>query len=413
MSNVSKKFWGIMGMGLLLLGFVGIVSAQTKLFYQQGGTSTTTAVTQGIFYFNGTTGNFAQDTANLIWNFNTNTMGLGTTSPSQRLSVQCGGLFSGNLSLANLTATGTVNFTGTGATTTISGVLSVCNNAALVVNQAATANSLYITNSGNVGIGTTSPASLLSVQGNALFSGNLSLASITATGTLTVEPLTSALVLTDAGGLFAEYTGTSCTNQFPRSLSVLGAATCATVDISGDTNLTAGTNITLTGDDLSVDDSFLLNTVDIGTGVYDFGGATSLELPNGASPTVDTDGECAIDTTSGQLKCDLGTDVLVIGNGKIYPAFAYATSTAYTGTTTIPLGPAFVAETWNGVKCFTDTGALNISFNDGTNRMDMLNASTTVGDFKFATNNAFTASEKRYVDIGTPASSATRISCTV
>src|SRR3990167_3163570 len=164
MSNVSKKFWGIMGMGLLLLGFVGIVSAQTKLFYQQGGTSTTTAVTQGIFYFNGTTGNFAQDTANLIWNFNTNTMGLGTTSPSQRLSVQGGGLFSGNLSLANLTATGTVNFTGTGATTTISGGLSVGNNAALVVNQAATANSLYITTAGNVGIGTTAPNGKLTIQ---------------------------------------------------------------------------------------------------------------------------------------------------------------------------------------------------------------------------------------------------------
>ena len=145
----------------------------------------------------------------------------------------------------------------------------------------------------------------------------------------------------------------------------------------------------------------------------DLGGKTSLEIPNGASPTVDTDGECAIDTTSGQLKCDLGTTVSVIGNGNFYPAFSYATSTAWTGTTTIPLGPAFVAETWNGVQCFTDVGTLKVSFTDGTNRMNPLNASTTVGSVTLSTNNTFTATEKRYVEIGTPASSPTKIACTV
>jgi hypothetical protein len=97
----------------------------------------------------------------------------------------------------------------------------------------------------------------------------------------------------------------------------------------------------------------------------------------------------------------------------IYPSFSYATSTAWTGTTTIPLGPAFVTETWNSVMCFTDAGTVNISFNDGTNRMDLLNGSTTVGTFGFTTNNSFTVAEKRYVDIGTPASSPTKISCTI
>lgn len=54
-------------------------------------------------------------------------LGLGTTSPSQTLSVQGGGLFSGNLSSANLTATGTINFTaitGTQCLHAISGVVS-------------------------------------------------------------------------------------------------------------------------------------------------------------------------------------------------------------------------------------------------------------------------------------------------
>lgn len=138
-----------------------------------------------------------------------------------------------------------------------------------------------------------------------------------------------------------------------------------------------------------------------------------LNIPNGASPSVVTTGDVAIDTTSSQL-IGYGTSAKkVYGNGNIYAGFTYATSTAWTATSTIPLGTARVGETWNDVQCYTDTGTLNVSFNDGTNRMDMLNASTTVGTVTFTTNNTFTSAEKRYVDVGTPASSPTKISCTV
>lgn len=84
--------------------------------------------------------------------------------------------------------------------------------------------------SGIVHSATTSP--LLLSAGAIIASssiGNLTAGTITATSSLTVTPLTSALILTGAGGLMAEYTGTSCTNQFVRSLSALGAATCETV----------------------------------------------------------------------------------------------------------------------------------------------------------------------------------------
>jgi hypothetical protein len=148
-------------------------------------------------------------------------------------------------------------------------------------------------------------------------------------------------------------------------------------------------------------------------GSWDFGGADSLEIPNGTAPTVDATGELAIDTTSDQLIGFGASAKKVYGNGNIYPAFTYSTSTAWTGTTTIPLGTAFVAETWNAVNCFTDVGTLNASFYDGTNRMNLFNASTTVGTVTLSPNNTFTASEKRYVDIGTPASSPTKISCTI
>jgi len=107
-------------------------------------------------------------------------------------------------------------------------------------------------------------------------------------------------------------------------------------------------------------------------------------------------------------------DTLSLGNVTMYPAFTYATSSAsFTGTTTIPLGVAMVAETWNSVSCFTDTGTVWLAFDDGTNVMNYLQASTTVGVFTLSTNNSFSISEKRYVKFGNANSSPTKISCTV
>ena len=48
--------------------------------------------------------------------------------------------------------------------------------------------------------------------------------------------------------------------------------------------------------DVAIDDIYLSNSGDVGTGVYDFGGATSLEIPNGTNPTVDAEGEGAWET---------------------------------------------------------------------------------------------------------------------
>lgn len=136
-----------------------------------------------------------------------------------------------------------------------------------------------------------------------------------------------------------------------------------------------------------------------------------LTVPAAAAPTVDAAGEIAVDTTSDQLTW-YGTAKRVV-TGKLYPSFSYATSTAWTGTTTIQLGTAFVAETWNAVQCYTNAGTLNMDFGDGTNYTNMLNASTTIGTFSFSTNNTFTAAEKREVRIGTPATSPVTIACTL
>lgn len=76
---------------------------------------------------------------------------------------------------------------------------------------------------------------------------NATSTNLTVTGTTILEGITSAIALTGAGGTVAEYAGTSCTNQFVRSISALGVATCATVSSSDVSlaNLTA-TDTTLT-----------------------------------------------------------------------------------------------------------------------------------------------------------------------
>jgi len=76
--------------------------------------------------------------------------------------------------------------------------------------------------------------------------------------------------------------------------------------------------LTESGQDISIaaDDVFILNTGDIGTGVYDFGGATSFEIPNSATPTVNAAGEIAIDTTitdhTGLIRYHEGTEELIV-----------------------------------------------------------------------------------------------------
>ena len=124
---------------------------------------------------------------------------------------------------------------------------------------------------------------------------NATTTNLNASGQVDFDGLTSAIILTGAGGILAEYTGATCTNQFARSTDALGAWTCATVgtadvaglDISADTNLTAGDGLTLTDDDIdfdggaspggslggtwaspTIDDLFILNTGDVGTGHY-------------------------------------------------------------------------------------------------------------------------------------------------
>ena len=92
-------------------------------------------------------------------------------------------------------------------------------------------------------------------------------------------------------------------------------------------------------------------------------------------------------------------------------SFTYATSTTWTGTTTIPLETGY-GEVWNTIRCFTDVGTLNVQVGYGSASTTIFNASTTNGTVTVTPNNTMTAGNKVLVDIGTPATAPTKINCT-
>jgi hypothetical protein len=136
-----------------------------------------------------------------------------------------------------------------------------------------------------------------------------------------------------------------------------------------------------------------------------------------------SNGDFMVGTTSDSqalngVAFQIASTSVISTNGKVisatlYPTFTYATSTAWTATTTIPLGVAVVGETWLNAYCYTDTGTVFVSFYDGTDRMNIVPVATAIASTTLSTNNIFNAGDKRYVDIGTPASTPTKVSCTI
>ena len=364
-------------------------------------------------------------------------VGIGTTTPGSLLSV-------GDTSGINF-STGTSTFSSAGGIDLQGGCFAVngtCVGAGSGADQTPWTQNIDaagydLTDVGSLGIGTTTPSGFLSIKGSDGTTNPFIIGSVGSSPELVVSktglvgigtyPTASALEVSGSGSFSANLivngdiglTGTRVTKGWFTDLTVTNA-------IAGSVTGSAGTVTTIGANqvnDTHIDWGTGANQVSVadlsgdqvsGALLWNLGGATSLEIPNGASPTVDATGEIAIDTTSDQL-IGYGSAKRVYGDGYFYPAFSYATSTAWstTGTTTRALGTAFIGETWSQVQCYTNTGTLNVNFTDGTNKMDMLTASTTVGTFNLVTNNTFTASEKRYVEIGTPDSSPTKISCTV
>lgn len=230
---------------------------------------------------------------------------------------------------------------------------------------------------------------------------------VPATGLSAEQPLsalaTALLLNTTSTGVLSAYTGTSCTNQFPRLFSARGVATCASVSLSADVTGTlpvanGGTGVaTLTGVVIGSGTSTMTaatsSTVGqvlrvTGTNTYAFGAVNladtdaitgTLPVANGGTGvTAGTSGGILGYTGTGTLASSavLGANRLVLGGG----AGATPTPLGSLGTTTTVLhGNAAGAPTFGAVDLSTDvTGSIGVA-SGGTGQ-----SSYAIGDLLYA-----------------------------
>lgn len=323
-----------------------------------------------------------------------------TATVSNALAIGHTGLdHSANIAYTGTTANkGALNLTGTNAAGSLLQVTGPADSLGLaklthnaVGDADASVLSLAASNSGYLGQGifldmatTSDTQKLINFR-----AGGAERLSLTANGLLTTRYASTTLLSI----------GSDFISDFSTGLSISAAGVVTVTDVTCTDCLNA----------TEIEDIYLLNNGDVGTGVYDFGGATSVEIPNGG-PTVDTTGEIGVDTTSGQFKWSYNGSTL-----GIHPPFhnivaGHATAT-WAGTTTQYLAPSPTGITVVSAQCETSAGTVGVSLYDGTNRANFFTASTTIGTFSFSTNNTFTAGESMRVDFGTPASSPTQIAC--
>ena len=163
----------------------------------------------------------------------------------------------------------------------------------------------------------------------------------------------------------------------------------------------------------------LVNQTITGLGIWDLGGATSFEIPNGTGPTVDTTGEIAIDTTTGQLKFFDGADTHII-TGTTTKSFNIASTTLdamgkdfKTGTTTLLLANFPEAMTLRAFYCTASTtGTALVRFGDPTGNYTETSTCTTGGLTSTVTNNTWTAYEGFTVQASSTAGAVSRITVT-
>src|SRR5262245_35762367 len=153
----------------------------------------------------------------------------------------------------------------------------------------------------------------------------------TPNGSLSAEQPLSALasallVNTTTTGVLTAYAGTSCTNQFTRSLSALGVATCATVSLTSDVTGT-------------------LPVANGGTGAATL---TGVLVGSGTSAVT-----AITSSTTGQVPRVTGANTFAFG------ALSLSTAAAVTGT--LPVGnggTGITSGTSGGVLAFTAAGTI-------------------------------------------------------
>lgn len=233
---------------------------------------------------------------------------------------------------------------------------------------------------------------------------------------LTVTSLTSALMLTNGSGVFAEYAGSTCTNQAVTAISALGAATCTTLtsayvsglDISDDTNLTATWPIVLTGDTLSW--GGLSTSTTPTAGHIAFWNSSSL-LSSVATGTISANYPASVSAT----RYAIGGDVAIsVATSSSFTVPLSSTTTMGSGTTTISIGSYLGGATFSAMGCNgRGGGTFTTVIGDGSASSTYVVSATglTTTFTTLSSNNTFTSGELIFVAFGSVSGTVGYPSC--
>lgn len=307
-------------------------------------------------------------------------LGIGTTSPYAKLSVV------GETVASHFTATTTSvntfpNLLSTNATSTNF----------YVSNNASTTN-LYLST------GTCSGSNALNVVGGLVTCGAVTGSGSASTtlladnntfsGLNTFSSLLSLATFTGTNGTTTNfYTGTaSSTNLFASAFN-FGSSILSLV---GDT-ITAGARA-----------------------IIDFGSAISFKLPSNTSPTLNSPGQLAHDTTSENFVATSTAGYSYTFGGATTTLYSFtvaSTSADFVNGGIIELPSHWLPQVVTGVICDADAGtSVVVNLSDGTNDTNTVTCTTTETQFAISSNNSFTALEDIRLEVGAITGTVDRLS---
>jgi hypothetical protein len=212
-------------------------------------------------------------------------------------------------------------------------------------------------------------------------------ATTASTTNLIISSAISAILQTMSDGTVSTYGGSSCTNQFVRSLSALGIATCATVS-SGDVSLA---NLSATDSTLTFSgtyDGSTARTIGLNLSNSNVWTAASTTFNGGltainATTTNATTTTLSLGSFNGPLQANNGRVTATTSIGFLYGGTGL--TSALDDTTLISSGSAWVA---TAVTNCTDTGGNHLNYTAGSNAFSCGTSSSGgsgSGTDKFAT----------------------------
>lgn len=355
-------------------------------------TSLSSFIGQGIFLKGNATGN--------LLNFRTSTdeevvtitptgfLGLGTSTPGTRLGVNGAGVFTGDVTAPRYVATSTASanrsvFTNASTTALSADVFCLASDGCRTTWPASGGGSWPFTQDSYAGVAAQSTSSPIWLKATSPFSliatstfvTQASSTQLTNSGSTWLPTLTSAIIQAGSDGLLAEYAGTSCTNQFVRSLSALGIATCASVTLTSGTDVTGvlplangGTNASaLNSTQLLYNDGTRISGTSTPTASYFVATSTAHRnvFPYASTTALTVSGNSYLGTVSSGTWN--GSTVAIAFGGTNATAYSSSNPLAFDGTrfsaTSTPTASYFIATSTSIASVFpyASTTALTIS----------------------------------------------------